>query len=207
MLKNHLHEILKEYADIAFAYAYNNDEGFFSNYPNKWLEHYIGKQFSLVDPVLHWAARNIGWIEWRNLPLPDQRFADFMKHAADQGYQNGAVYSTAANGSKCMLSICHRTETLTDEQTRDVQVIFDAIARTTPATQQETLDIKCQSYLELVATGLTDKQIAAQLNRSERTIKEYRKAAVSALDAKTLSHAAAKYARMTPATHTQNCNL
>lgn len=195
MTESYLNEVtrrLLEIADVAYTAGCglntSNPWGAVTTYPPAWLQTYVKEGYQSIDPVLMFMSKGRGAINWRDLQGDDKSLA-VMERAKEFGLANGTVYSNPAQGLKCSVSVCHRKETLNDEEIavlKEYTTIYGTIKQRIGTAPRDEL---CLKYLDLQASGASAKDVQQVLQISARSVAELKKDAILSVDARSLPEA------------------
>jgi len=162
-----------------------------TTYPTEWTEIYMREGMMNNDPVLGWVAQNAGHSLWKDMPRSAQGAAD-MERARQFGLEHGTGISLLYAGEKISVSLCHAKPELTPVEIREAGAALLALAHMSPPDTQTAPAAKELIYLRKVSEGLSDQEIADELNLSLRAVRERKKKAVTEMAANNISHAVAK---------------
>jgi DNA-binding CsgD family transcriptional regulator len=179
---------------------------FFNTWPEDWSSLYQSEILADDDPVISEARRVMQafrWSELRSRILPGERGSKTMDIGERYGWREIlAVPMHGPSGYHGLLAIAAREEVMLDQASiLALEMAGRAIhgrCRAAPswAGAGATLSPRQLAVLRLVATGMTDGEIARELGVSESTAHFHVEAGKKALQARTRSHAVARLVLM-----------
>ncbi len=162
-----------------------------TTYPEDWTSLYIKEEMMNNDPVLAWMAQNSGHTTWQEVTKTPEAAAEMAK-AAQFGLENGTIISLFYAGEKISVSLCHTKSELSPSEIREAGAALVTLAHMSPPDARAAPAAKELIYLRKVSEGLSDQEIADDLNLSLRAVRERKKKAVAEMEANNILHAVAK---------------
>lgn len=162
-----------------------------TTYPVEWTSKYVQEGMMENDPVLAWMAQNSGHTRWADVGNTPEEIAQ-MKKANEFGLEYGTIISLFYAGEKISVSLCHTKPELTETEIREAGAALVVLAHLAPPDAMASPAAKELIYLRRVSEGLSDQEIADELNLSLRAVRERKKKAVSEMEANNIIHAVAK---------------
>ena len=162
-----------------------------TTYPVEWTTKYVQEGMMNNDPVLAWMAQNSGHVRWRDVGDTPEAAAE-MEKAREFGLEHGTIISLFYAGEKISVSLCHSKEELTESEIREAGAALVSLAHMSPPDTRSQPAAKELIYLQKVSEGLSDQEIADELNLSLRAVRERKKKAVTEMEANNILHAVAK---------------
>jgi len=150
-----------------------------TTYPEEWTAQYVREGMMNNDPVLAWMAQNSGHTTWSEVTRA-------------YGLEHGTIISLFYAGEKISISLCHSKPELEPGEIREAGAALVTLAHLSPPNARAEPAAKELIYLRMVSEGLTDQDIADELNLSLRAVRERKKKAVAELEANNIVHAVAK---------------
>jgi LuxR family quorum-sensing system transcriptional regulator SolR len=152
-----------------------------STYPQDWLDHYFGRQYLAIDPILKGISQRDVPMVWAD--TTDVGDGRFWEDAKSYGIKHGwAVASYGRHMTMGMLSLARSASAITDSELAKSemrlvwlsQVVHSLIAaielqKTAPPAVRE-LSHREREILRWSAAGKTADEIASILNITERTV-------------------------------------
>ncbi|MGH1577741.1 autoinducer binding domain-containing protein [Planktotalea sp.] len=161
-----------------------------STWNEDWLNEYQNGDFVLYDPVVIWGMSNEGIRSWNQLsklfPSPE---VNVISTARERGMPNGSVISLTVNRKRTILGISHEESEL-DLKTQDYVVSQMAkVAFWIDDPREIKLSYKSLQYLNGLAEGLNEREIATSAGVTPGAIRQLRNRVLKKLDAKTPAEA------------------
>lgn len=174
-----------------------------TNYPLKWRERYIQKDYHLRDPVVEQAASQTQAIHWGH---PDyargfsSKQLEFLNESSDFGVVSGYSFPIYGPFGECgLFSVaCDNRSTCVDKLPQmELQMIGQLLHSNLSAKllglsipQEVKLSKHERICLEFTLQGKTANEIALTLHRSKATIDFHLQSAIRKLNSRNKVHAA-----------------
>ena len=175
-------------------------------YRDEWVEHYLGKNYLRVDPVISGCYQRFHPVDWKQLDWSSRAARAFLKDAISFGVGNQG-YSVPIRGPNGQFALYTLNDTCSDakwalfieENKRDVILIGHYLnekalsfePNRTPPTNQ-ALSPREVDAMTLLAVGYSRAQVAERLSISEHTLRVYVESARFKLGALNTVHAVAR---------------
>lgn len=164
-----------------------------STWPDDWLEHYQNQDFLMHDPVVLWGAQYEGIMSWDELrqAFPNPQ-VDVIAHAREFGIKNGSVIALTVNRKKTILGISHSQRSLSASEQNQIIGTLSVLAFRTDCAPEVSISKKAQDYLQLVAHGHSDQEIAEMRGVTTGAMYQLRNRVFEKLQVDTIAQAVLK---------------
>jgi len=176
-----------------------------NDYPLAWQSRYHDNGYLHVDPTVQQGATSLDAFAWSNSDAAADPAAAFWEDARHHGITCGvSLPALAANSVRGMLTVSRGREKLGEQELRAKwprllwlgQIAHHGLARQMlghwRATAQAALSEREIEILRWVAEGFTNRQIAARLTITERTINFHLNNAMAKLEVRNRTAAAVR---------------
>lgn len=173
---------------VALRVGFSFPEAEMNALPDDWVEHYTTHGLVVSDPILKWAYANSGVARLSELGLPDPQLV--LPRAGSHGLGFGAVVSIMGPGDQGRRSygFFFRADR---EMSGSEMMILQELLHEVHFWRDEGKSLTAAEVqaLQMQASGMRLKQVAAALGISESAVKARLTNAKRKLAAKTLSQA------------------
>ncbi|MCM5557534.1 autoinducer binding domain-containing protein [Pleomorphomonas sp. JP5] len=173
---------------FVFSYVHHQNDiaghGMLSNYPEDWLDHYVGHNYMAFDPVYRLAWERSCVFDWASMgktqPLSRDE-ARLMNEAADAGLKSGASASIHLGfGSLIGFGFASRSRqsfgrdhlSTLYAMAGQFQLVYTSLVHK-PERPEVKLSARQKEVLRWTATGKTRADIAEIMGISEDTVDDH----------------------------------
>ena len=161
-----------------------------STFTPSWLAEYQENSYVLSDPVVIWGTENTGVRSWNALKkLYPNLMPDIIGIARSRGMKHGTVISITVNRKKTIMGITHDAPDLTAENRFELIGLMANITLELDTPSAMQLPDKHTNYLQQVAQGMSDHEIAEAMGVTPRSVYALRSRVIAKLGAKTIAQA------------------
>lgn len=165
-------------------------EFFRSTYPEGWNDEYKRMNYMFMDPMVAWSIANTGAKRWSDMPKV-ALVSPVFHRAKRYGLVHGATMSVLNEdtGKRSLASVANSERELDDGELARALVALENLSGR--AYEGIRLTIEETAALRLTSQGLTQKEIAAELEIAEITVRQRLTRAKDKLGAATPAQAVA----------------
>lgn len=103
---------------IGLHLTYTSPRYMIQSYPPAWRDRYTRRGYLMLDPTVHWALENEGWVRWADLAELD---ADgVLSEAAEHGLHFGVTTTILARGSRSIASFARGDRDYSQGEAADI---------------------------------------------------------------------------------------
>lgn len=167
---------------LALRVGYAFPEAELNHLNPDWVELYTQHGLVVQDPSMHWVYRNVGYVRWADLHLPDPQGVVAMAKRMGLNYGATISFNDPKDVGRRSHAVLFRADRdFTDTELREAFAMLrglhlDALRRSLTPAELEAIRYR--------ADGLLIKQIAARLDISESGVKARLSSACRKLGAK-----------------------
>lgn len=169
---------------ICLNISLRGPEYFACTYPDAWQREYEKNGYMFSDPVVTWAMTRVGICRWSD--IFSLRQAPLLDRALRHGLAFGGAVAILDGGVRSLLSLARSDREYEHDELARCEDLLETL---TASTFSATLSIEELDTLRLAAEGLAQKEIAAELDIAEPTVKARLLRAKDKLGARNTTHA------------------
>lgn len=191
-MKSELDQRLSEICDDGFIVFANlsadTPEVIAVDSSTQWVTDFLGAKPGVYAEIITWMQSATGILD-------REGFEELSNGGSQVLPQHFSLVSALESGQKIGVLAGHKDQYLSDIELREITAAAQMLVSSDAGTASPDVTAKEEVYLQRVANGASDDDIAEELGLSLRAIKERKRKAIEDMNAKNISHAVAKAKR------------